>query len=257
MDNEKQMIRVDVRDGLMVITVNRPEVRNAINAAAAEGIAKALEQLDSDDTLSAAVITGAGGNFGSGMDLGAFVKGSKPSYGDRGFAGMTRRSARKPLIAAVEGVAVAGGFEMAIACDLIVSSNIARFALPEVRRGLVAAAGALVRLPRRMPFHVVMELALTGDFISAERLYGFGIVNRLVAPGEALHEAEALARKIMEGGPMAIEATKRILIEQQDWTLENMWTRQDPFFRRVADSADAKEGALAFTERRAPLWQNR
>ena len=163
----------------------------------------------------------------------------------------------KPLIAAVEGYAVAGGFEIAIACDLIVASSTARFALPEAQRGLVAAAGALLRLPRRMPYHVVMELALTGEFISAERLHGFGIINRLADPGSALDVAVELARKVMEGGPLALAATKRILVEQQDWTLDDMWTRQDVYFRAAVDTEDAREGAAAFKERRKPRWTGR
>lgn len=250
-------VRTEERDGILVITIDRPEVRNAIDAATAAAIGGALEWFDTEDRLSIAIITGAGGGFSSGMDLGAFGRGSKPSYADRGFAGMTRRSATKPLIAAVEGFAVAGGFEMAIACDLIVAGRTARFALPEVRRGLVAAAGALLRLPRRMPYHLVMELALTGDSIDAERLYSFGVVNRVVEPGAALDAAIELARHIMAGGPLAIAATKRILVEQQDWTLENMWDQQDIIYRAAVDTEDAREGAAAFKERRAPVWKGR
>ena len=245
------------RDGLLILTVNRPHVRNAIDADLAKRIGTTLEEFDQDDRLRIAIITGAGDGFSSGMDLGAFGRGSKPSYGDRGFAGMTRRSANKPLIAAVEGYAVAGGFEMAIACDLIVASSTARFALPEVKRGLVAAAGALLRLPRRMPYHVVMELVLTGEFISAERLHGFGVINRLAEPGSALDVAVALARQVMEGGPLALAATKRILVEQQDWTLAEMWTKQDVYFRAAVDTEDAREGAAAFKERRKPQWRGR
>lgn len=250
-------ILVEASDGLMIVTIDRPAVKNAIDYAAAEAIAHALERLDADETLSVAIVTGAGGGFCSGMDLSAFLQGSKPSYGDRGFAGMTRRSADKPLIAAVEGWAVAGGFEIALACDIIIASEGARFALPEVRRGLLAAAGALLRLPRRMPYHAVMDIALTGDPVTAERLYALGVVSRLTTPGTALDEAKLVARRIMEGGPLAIAATKRVLVEQQDWTLDTMWGRQDPYFRSVADSSDAQEGAAAFKERRPPQWRGR
>ena len=250
-------VHTEDRDGVLVITIDRPEVRNAIDAATAEAIGTALERLDADDSLSVGVVTGAGGGFSSGMDLGAFGRGVKPRYADRGFAGMTHKAADKPLIAAVEGFAVAGGFEMAIACDLIVAARGARFALPEVRRGLVAAAGALLRLPRRMPYHLVMELALTGDAIDAERLHSFGVVNRVVEPGTALDVAIELARHIMAGGPLAIAATKRILTEQQDWTLENMWEKQDVHFRAAVETEDAREGAAAFKERRAPVWRRR
>ena len=248
---------VEARDGVLILTVNRPAVRNAIDYDTAERIAHALERLDADDTLHVGIVTGAGGGFSSGMDLGAFARGSRPSYGDRGFAGMTRRAADKPLIAAVEGYAVAGGFEMALACDLIVAARGTVFSLPEVRRGLVAAAGALLRLPRRMPYHAVMELALTGEPTSAERLHGFGVVNRLVDPGEALATALALAKQVMAAAPLALAATKRILAEQQDWTLETMWENQEPLFRAVAASDDAAEGAAAFKERRAPEWRRK
>lgn len=250
-------VLVDEREGLMIIKVNRPQVRNAINYAAAEAIAHALDRFDADDALRVGIVTGTGGGFSSGMDLGAFVQEGMPSYGDRGFAGMTRRAAIKPLIAAVEGFAIAGGFEMAIACDMIVAAAGAKFALPEVRRGLVPAAGALLRLPRRMPYHVVMELALTGNTISAERLHDFGIVNRVVTPGTALAEAEGLARQILAAGPLAVATIKRILIEQQDWTQESMWEKQEPLFRAVAASDDAREGATAFKERRLPTWRRR
>ncbi len=255
MTASEDVILTEEFDGILVITINRPHVRNAINAEVAERIAKTFERFDSDETLSVAILTGAGKGFSSGMDLAAFVQGSRPSYGDRGFAGMTRKSSNKPVIAAVEGFAVAGGLEIAIACDLIVSARDARYAIPEVQRGLVAAAGALLRLPRRMPYHVVMEMALTGEFISAERLHGLGVINRLVAPGAALAEAIALGRQVMRGGPAAIAATKKILVEQQDWTLENMWAKQEVYFRAAIESPDAREGAAAFTEKRAPQWQ--
>ena len=257
MEQPEQIVLTEERDGILIVTINRPHVRNAIDAAAAERIGKALERLDADTSLSVGIITGGDKGFSSGMDLGAFVQGKKPRYADRGFAGIARKAADKPLIAAVEEFAVAGGFEIALACDLIVASRTARFAIPEVRRGLVAAAGALVRLPRRMPYHVVMELALTGEFIDAGRLHGFGIVNRVVEPGGALGEAVALARRIMEGGPLAIAATKRILVEQQDWTLDNMWSNQEAIYRPAVDADEAREGAAAFKERRAPRWQRK
>jgi len=257
MDANQETLLTEARNGVLILTINRPHVRNAIDAATAQRIAETFEAFDADGSLSIAVITGAGGGFSSGMDLGAFGKGSKPSVGDRGFAGMTRRSADKPIIAAIEGFAIAGGFEMAIACDLIVAAQGAKFALPEVRRGLLAAAGALVRLPRRIPYHIVMELALTGDVMTADRLHALGLINRVVEPGTALEHALALAQHIIEGGPLAIAATKRILARQQDWTLENMWEKQEPHFRAVADSEDAREGAAAFKEKRKPDWKRR
>jgi enoyl-CoA hydratase len=220
-------------------------------------VAAALDELDGDDGLSVGVLTGAGGFFCAGMDLGAFVKGESPHVGDRGFAGITRRSARKPLIAAIEGFAVAGGMEIALACDLIVAARGARMGIPEAKRSLVAAGGALLRLPRRMPYHVVMELALTGDPLPAERFHELGLVNRLVEPGGAVHEALALAAALAKNGPLALAASKRILQEQFDWTSDSMWERQGEIAGPVMTSEDAREGASAFKEKRAPVWRGR
>ena len=174
------------RDGVLLITLNRPEARNAVNLALAEGVAGALDELDADGDLAVGVITGAGAGFCAGMDLKAFVTGERPWVGDRGFAGIVQRAARKPLIAAIEGFAVAGGLEVALACDLIVAAREAKLGIPEVKRSLVAAGGALMRLPRRVPYGIAMELALTGDTITAERGYELGLVNRLAEPGGAV-----------------------------------------------------------------------
>jgi enoyl-CoA hydratase len=245
------------RENVLVITLNRPEVRNAVNAALAAGVAGALEQLDGDDELSVGVLTGAGGFFCAGMDLGAFVKGESPWFGDRGFAGIAQRASRKPLIAAIEGFAVAGGLEIALACDLIVAAKGAKLGIPEATRSLVAAGGALLRLPRRMPYHVVMELALTGDPLPAERFHHFGVVNRLAEPGAALDAALELAARIARNGPLALAASKRILEEQFDWPAAEMWDKQGAISGPVFASEDAKEGANAFKEKRDPVWQGR
>jgi enoyl-CoA hydratase len=250
-------VLVQRRDDVLLITLNRPEVRNAVNAALAEGVAHALDELDGDDSLSVGVLTGAGGYFCAGMDLGAFVKGESPWYGDRGFAGIAQRAARKPLIAAIEGFAVAGGMEIALACDLIVAARGAKLGIPEVKRSLVAAAGALLRLPRRMPYHVVMELALTGDPFPAERFHELGLVNRLAEPGDAVDVALQLARQLAANGPLALAAAKRILQEQFDWSSEEMWVRQAEIAGPVMTSQDAKEGATAFKEKREPVWRGR
>src|SRR5438445_6703503 len=205
------------RGNVLLITLNRPEVRNAVNAALAAGVAGALDELDGDESLSVGVLTGAGGFFCAGMDLGAFVKGESPWFGDRGFAGIAQRASRKPLIAAIEGFAVAGGMEIALACDLIVAARGAKMGVPEVPRSLVAACGALLRLPRRMPYPVVMELALTGDTLPAERFHDYGVVTRLAEPGSAVDVALELAAAISRNGPLAVAASKRILQEQFDW----------------------------------------
>src|SRR6202011_3717757 len=188
---------------VLLITLNRPEVRNAVNAALAAGVAGALEELDGDEGLSVGVLTGTGGFFCAGMDLGGFVKGESPWFGDRGFAGISQRASRKPLIAAIEGFAVAGGMEIALACDLIVAAKGAKLGIPEAKRSLVAAGGALLRLPRRMPYHVVMELALTGDTQPAERFHHFGVVNSLAEPGQAVDVALELAGRLAKNGPPA------------------------------------------------------
>jgi enoyl-CoA hydratase len=242
---------------VLLVTINRPEVRNAVNAAVAAGIAAALEQLDGDDELSVGVLTGAGGFFCAGMDLGAFVKGESPWFGDRGFAGIAQRASRKPLIAAIEGFAVAGGMEIALGCDLIVAAQGAKLGIPEAKRSLVAAGGALLRLPRRMPYHVVMELALTGELLPAERFHEFGVVNRIVEPGQAVQGALELAGKVAANGPLALIASKQILQEQSDWSTAEMWEKQGAISGPVFASEDSKEGASAFKEKRAPVWRGR
>jgi enoyl-CoA hydratase len=245
------------RGNVLLITLNRPEVRNAVNAALAAGVGGALDELDDDDGLSVGVLTGAGGYFCAGMDLGAFVKGESPWFGDRGFAGIAQRASRKPLIAAIEGFAVAGGMEIALACDLIVAARGAKLGIPEVSRSLVAAGGALLRLPRRMPYHVVMELALTGDTLPAERFAELGLVNRVTEPGGAVDAALELAGRLARNGPLALIASKQILQQQFDWSTEEMWEKQGPITAPVFVSEDAKEGARAFKEKREPVWQGR
>jgi enoyl-CoA hydratase/carnithine racemase len=245
------------RDGVLVITLNRPEARNAVNLALAEGVAAALDELDSDDELRAGIITGAGGFFCAGMDLKAFVAGERPWVEGRGFAGIVERPAQKPLIAAIEGFAVAGGLEVALACDLIVAARGARLGIPEVKRSLVAAGGALMRLPRRIPYHVAMELALTGDPIESERGAQLGLVNRLAEPGGALDAAIELAATIAANGPLALDASKRILASQADWPEAEFWARQGEIAGPVMTSEDAREGSIAFAEKRDPVWKGR
>jgi enoyl-CoA hydratase len=245
------------RDGVLIITLNRPEARNAVNRALAEGVAAALDALDADADVAVGVITGAGTGFSAGMDLKAFVAGESAWVGDRGFAGIVQRSARKPLIAAIEGFAVAGGLEIALACDLIVAARGAKLGIPEVKRSLVAAAGALMRLPRRVPYGVAMELALTGDTITAERAYELGLVNRVTEQGQAIDAALELAAAIARNGPLALDATKAILQQQVDWSEAEFWQRQGELSGPVFTSEDAREGATAFAEKREPVWRGR
>jgi enoyl-CoA hydratase len=245
------------RDGVLLITLNRPDARNAVNKALAEGLAAALDALDADDDVTVGVITGAGKGFSAGMDLKAFVTGERPWVADRGFAGIVQRSARKPLIAAIEGFAMAGGLEIALACDLIVAARDARLGIPEVKRSLVAAAGALRRLPQRVPLGVAMELALTGDPISAERGYEIGLVNRVTEPGGAVDAALELAAAIARNGPLALDATKEVLYRQVDWDEAGFWREQGEIVEPVLRSEDAREGAVAFSEKRDPVWKGR
>jgi enoyl-CoA hydratase len=247
------------REGdVLVIAIQRPEVRNAVNREVAEGIAAALDLLDGEEALRAGVLTGAGGTFSAGMDLKAFVAGEEPDGGDRGFAGIVERPPATPLIAAVEGWALAGGFEIALACDLIVASREARFGIPEVKRSLVASGGALMRLPGRLPRNLVMELALTGEPMGAERAYELGLVSRLTDAGGALAAALELAAVIAANGPLAVKATKRILIEGAGWPQDgDWWERQAGVAGPVYASQDAREGATAFAEKRAPVWRGR
>ena len=189
----EEAVLTEADGGVLLITLNRPDARNAVNAALANGVAAALDRLDDDDDLQVGILTGAGKGFSAGMDLKAFVAGESPFVEGRGFAGIVQGPPSKPLIAAIEGFAVAGGFEIALACDLIVAARGARLGIPEVKRSLVAAGGALLRLPRRIPYHLAMELALTGDPITAERAAEYGLVNRLAEPGEAVAAARELA----------------------------------------------------------------
>jgi enoyl-CoA hydratase len=245
------------RGPVLVITINRPHVRNAVNSAVTDGVGAALDELDTNDGLSVGVLTGAGGYFCAGLDLGAFLAGERPWDGERGFAGVTRKAPRKPLIAAVEGGALAGGFEVVLACDLIVAARGAQFGIPEVKRSLVAAGGGLLRLPRRMPYHAAMQMALTGAPLDAERLQELGVVSAVTEPGRALEASLRLAESIAANGPLAVLASKRIIQAQADWATTEMWERQAEISDPVLVSEDAREGAVAFKERRAPVWHGR
>jgi enoyl-CoA hydratase len=252
-----EAVLTDDADGVLVITINRPEARNAINAEAAHAIATAMDRLDASDDLNVGVITGAGGTFCAGMDLKAFLTGERPAIPGRGFGGLTEAPPAKPLVAAVEGYALAGGCEIALSCDLVVAADNAKFGLPEVKRGLVAAAGGLLRLPRRIPYQIAMELALTGEFLDAPRGYHFGLVNRLTEAGGALTAARELAAAIAANGPLAVRATKSVITGAASWPVHEFWDRQRAIVEPVFRSDDAFEGALAFSEKRPPRWTGR
>jgi enoyl-CoA hydratase len=250
------VVLVDYTDHVMTITINRPQVRNAVDHATAAAMAAALEELDARPDLLVGILTGAGGTFSAGMDLKAFARGGPaPTIPPRGFAGLAQLPPRTPLIAAVEGFAFGGGCEIALACDLIVAAENAAFALPEVKRGLVAGGGAALRLPHRIPYHLAMEIILTGAAVPATRAHELGLVNRLTPPGGALGEARELATAISANGPLAVMAAKRIAVESADWPLAEKFDRQEAITAPVRASADAKEGVRAFTEKRAPIWR--
>jgi enoyl-CoA hydratase len=247
-----------VQDGVLIITLNCPAVRNALNLETAKALAEALDQFNDDDSLRLGILTGAGNTFCSGMDLKAFAAtGQRPYVGDRGFGGLCMAPPAKPLIAAVEGHAVAGGCELALACDLIVAADNAKFGLPEVKRGLVPGSGGMLRLPRHIPYHIAMEWVLTGESVTATRAHQVGLVNRLVAPGQTLPAALALARTIAANGPLAVRVAKQVVTHSGDWPIDQMFARQLPWVTPVFESADAREGARAFAEKRPPVWQGR
>jgi enoyl-CoA hydratase len=250
-------VLVERRDHVLIITINRPEAKNALNGAAARALAAAADELDADDGLRVGILTGAGATFCAGMDLKGFLTGDKPSIPGRGFGGITNTPPGKPLVAAVEGWAVAGGFELMLACDLAVAGQGSRFGVPEVKRALVAGGGAAILLPRRIPYAVAVELLLTGDPITADRAAALGLINRVTPDGEALDGALELAAAIAANGPLAVAVTKQIAREAADWTLEEGWQRQAELYKPVFDSQDAQEGARAFAEKRLPVWLGR
>ncbi|EGD59190.1 short chain enoyl-CoA hydratase [Novosphingobium nitrogenifigens DSM 19370] len=249
-------VLTEISGNVLIVTLNRPEAKNAMNKAAAEGIAAAMDRLDADGALRCAILTGAGGTFCSGMDLKGFLRGESPSVPGRGFGALSQWTPKKPIIAAVDGYALAGGMELALACDLIVAHGGAKFGIPEVKRGLAAAAGGLIRLPRQIPPRIAMELALTGDFITAQRAYELGFINQ-ITEGPAIEAARVLAARIAENGPLALIASKAIVRDSHEWTEADMWGRQQAYIDPVFTSQDAREGAAAFAEKRKPNWQGK
>lgn len=250
-------VKFEVTEGVAVITIDRPEVRNAIDLPTAREIAEALDAVDERDDIRAAVLTGAGSIFSAGMDLKALnATGERPIHETRGGFGIVGRQTEKPLIAAVEGKALGGGFEIALACDLIVAAADAQFGLPEVKRGMVATAGGVLRLPRRLPRNVAMELVLTGEPMTAAEAQSFGLVNRVVASGNAVAVASALGRRIASNAPLAVRTSKFLVNAAIEWSNAEMFERQAPYADIVRSSADAAEGARAFVEKRQPVWTN-
>ena len=254
-DSNEEVLRSEVREHVLVLTLNRPHARNAFNAALSQALSDALDRFDDDRELRVAVLTGAGGSFSAGMDLKALLTGEQSFTRKRGGFGIMTLPPQKPLIAAVEGYAVAGGLELALCCDLIVAADNAMMGLPEVKRGLVATGGALFRLPRRIPYHVVMELALTGENQPVERFHRLGLVTKVVPAGQALEAAIALAKLIATNAPLAVAATKQIMQKAYDWTEEEAWPAHRKLASKALSSQDAREGSRAFAEKRPPVWR--
>ena len=248
---------VTVHDGIMTLALNRPESRNAVTRTMALAIADAIDELDGNPDIRVAVLTGAGGTFCSGMDLKAYLRGESAIVAGRGFGGLCERPPTKPLLAAVEGYALAGGLELALCCDLIIAADDARFGIPEVTRGLAAGSGGLLRLPRQIPQRIAMEMALTGEQIAAHRAYELGLINRIVPTGQALPATLAIARTIAANAGLAVACSKRVIVESADWPHDQMFARQAALLRPVFTSEDAREGAAAFAEKRPPQWRNR
>jgi len=253
------LIELERRDAIAVLRINRPDIRNAFDRATAEAMDAALDAFDADANIRVGVLTGAGSAFSAGQDLKAAARGEFATTENRGGFGIMAQPPKKPLIAAVEGAALAGGFELALACDLIVASSAAQFGLPEVKRNLVAVGGGALRLPRRIPHHIAMEMLLSGDPQSAEAMARWGVVNRVCAPGEALATALALAETIAVNGPLAVAATKQIATRSagENWSAAEGWTRQMEAAGPVFASEDFREGLLAFAQKRTPVWSGR
>ena len=243
-------VLAEVRGQVLLITLNRPEALNAIDGSLAEGLLSAVDRLDSEPDLVAGVLAGSGRGFCSGLDLKEFSKHGVP----KGIEEFLTQGSTKPLIAAVEGFALAGGLEIGLTCDLLVAARGAKFGIPEAAVGLVAAGGALVRLPSRLPYGVAMEMALTAEAITAEQAHAFGLVSRLVDGGQAVAVALELAQRIARNAPLAVLASKQILQQSSGRPEAEAFELQASYVTKVFSSDDAREGALAFAERRRPSW---
>ncbi len=245
------------RGQVEILTINRPEARNAINGAVSKAMSAALDELATDDSCRVVIVTGAGDKaFSAGMDLKAFAAGEAADImgASGGFAGLTQRTFDKPIIAAVNGHALAGGCEIMLACDLVVAVDDATFGIPEVKRGLMAGAGALIRLPKRIPAAIALELALTGEAISAQRAYDIGLVNRVVPRQRLMEEAVALGELIADNAPLAVRASKRVMKVAGELPDAEGWSVNNSAFPEVFGSKDAMEGSVAFAEKRKPNW---
>jgi enoyl-CoA hydratase len=252
------VVEMERREHIALVTLNRPEARNAISPEVSQTMASLLDEIEADPALRAVVLTGRGEVFSAGADLKVVAQGRavEIARGKGGFAGIVTRDFPKPIIAAVNGPALAGGFEIVLSCDLVVAADTARFGIPEVKRGLMAAAGGLIRLPKRVPLAIALELAMTGDPIDAARALQLGLVNAVVPGDRVVTEAIALAERIGENSPVAVRNSRRLVREAADLTEDEGWARTLELMMPVFESGDAIEGATAFAEKRPPVWRS-
>lgn len=254
------MIRTSVVDEhILIITLDRPEARNAFDGEMAQFMEKIMDDYEANDALWAAIIQAEGPTFCAGQDLKAAQRGDMGVTAKRGAFGFMRMPPNKPLIAAVDGQAFAGGMEMILSCDLIVASEISEFAVTEAKRALMAGGGGCFRLPQRIPYHIALEMIMTGDAKGAEEMHRLGLVNKLVKEGQAENGALELARRLVANSPIAVQNSRAVAVQsvREAWTDAEAWEKQIPYFNAVANSEDMKEGIAAFIEKRKPNWQGR
>jgi enoyl-CoA hydratase len=256
--SDNDLVLFERRGSVALLTLNRPDARNAISPEVSEAMAAVLDEIEADVELRAVVLTGSGEVFSAGADLKVVAqgRGAEIARAKGGFAGVMNRNFPKPLIAAVNGPALAGGFEIVLSCDLVVASDTARFGIPEAARGLMAAAGGLIRLPKRVSLAVALELAMTGDPIEASRAYELGLVNRVVPRDRVVDEACALADRIAENSPIAVRLSRQLVREAAELTEAEGWKRTNELAVQIFASGDAVEGATAFAEKRKPVWKS-
>jgi enoyl-CoA hydratase len=253
------LVLLERRGSTALLTLNRPDARNAISPEVSQTMAGLLDEIEADPALRAVVLTGAGEVFSAGADLKVVAqgRGMEIARGKGGFAGITTRNFPKPLIAAVNGPALAGGFEIVLSCDLVVAADSSRFGIPETQRGLMAAAGGLIRLPKRVSLAIALELAMTGDPIDAERAFALGLVNKVVPAGQLMSEAVGLAERIAANAPLAVRYSKSVMKRAAEVPESEGWAINGEAVGVVFSSADAMEGPIAFAEKRAPNWQGK
>ena len=252
------VVELERREHIALVTLNRPEARNAISPEVSQTMASLLDEVEADTSLRTVVLTGRGEVFSAGADLKVVAQGKANDIarGKGGFAGIVTRDFPKPIIAAVNGPALAGGFEIVLSCDLVVAAEGARFGIPEVKRGLMAAAGGLIRLPKRVPLAIALELAMTGDPIDAPRALQLGLVNQVVPSTRVVDEAIALAERIGENSPIAVRNSRRLVREAAELSETEGWKRTMELMMPVFESGDSIEGATAFAEKRPPVWHS-